>query len=153
LALGFEYSSAIGSCNVVTAMEVLEHVTDPVAFIKEMFSFSGANSLVFTTELYEGEPPKPDAWWYYSFSTGQHIGFFQRRTLVVIAQKLGLYFASANGIHVLTKTPINECLLSIVTGRIGSRLAPFWIRKRLNSKMMTDHYLMLNKINNDKIDT
>ena len=153
LALGFEYISVIGSCSVVTAMEVLEHVTDPIAFIEEIFSFSGASSLVFTTELYEGEPPKPDVWWYYSFSTGQHIGFFQRRTLVLIAQKLGLYFASANGIHVLSKSSINERLLGIVTSRVGSRIAPFWIRKRLNSKMMTDHHLMLNKINNDKIDT
>ncbi len=150
LALGFEYSSAIGSCRVVTAMEVLEHVTDPVAFIKEMFSFSGANSLVFTTELYEGEPPKPDAWWYYSFSTGQHISFYQRRTLVMIAQKLGLYFASANGIHVISKTPINQHLLGIVTGRFGSRIAPFWIRKRMTSKMMSDHQLMLQKIGKEE---
>ncbi len=150
LALSFEYSSAIGSCNVVTAMEVLEHVTDPVAFIKEMFSFSGANSLVFTTELYEGEPPKPDAWWYYSFSTGQHISFYQRRTLVMIAQKLGLYFASANGIHVISKTPINEYLLGIVTGRLGSRIAPFWIRKKMNSKMMSDHQLILQKIGKEE---
>ena len=150
LALGFEYSSVIGSCRVVTAMEVLEHVTDPIAFIEEIFSFSAANSLVFTTKLYEGEPPKPESWWYYSFSTGQHIGFFQRRTLVVVAQKLGLYFASANGIHVLSKRPINERLLGIVTCRIGSRIAPFWIRKKMNSKMMSDHHLMLQKIHKEE---
>ncbi len=146
LALGFEYSTVIGTYNVVTAIEVLEHVTDPIAFIEELFSFSNGNSLVFTTELYEGEPPKPEAWRYYSFLTGQHIGFFQRRTLKVIAQKFGMYFASANGIHVLSKTPINERLLDILTGRIGSRIAPFWIRKRMNSKMMSDHLLMLQKI-------
>jgi hypothetical protein len=146
LALGFEYNSVIGACSVVTAMEVLEHVTDPIGFIEELFTFSNANSLVFTTELYEGEPPKPDTWWYYSFFTGQHIGFFQRRTLTVIAQKLGMYFASANGIHILSKTPINERLLGIVTGRIGSRIAAFWIRKRMNSKMMNDHQLMLKKL-------
>ena len=57
-----------------------------------------------------------------------------------------MYFASANGIHVLSKTPINERLLDILTGRIGSRIAPFWIRKRMNSKMMSDHLLMLQKI-------
>ncbi len=150
LALGFEYSSDIDSYSVVTAMEVLEHLTDPIAFLKEIFSYSNANSIVFTTKLYDGEPPKPDEWWYYSFSTGQHIGFFQRRTLVVIAQKLGLYFASANGIHVLSKTPINEHLLAIVTGRVGSRIAPFLIRKRMNSKIMSDHQLMLQKIGKDE---
>ncbi len=76
LAPGFEYSQAQGACRVVTAMEVLEHLTDPAAFIEETLAFSGAQTLVFTTELYEGHPPQPDAWWYYTFSTGQHIGFF-----------------------------------------------------------------------------
>jgi hypothetical protein len=68
----------------------------------------------------------------------------------MIAQKLGLYFASANGIHVISKTPINQHLLGIVTGRFGSRIAPFWIRKRMTSKMMSDHQLMLQKIGKEE---
>ena len=146
LAKGFEYNETIGSCAVVTAMEVLEHVIDPIAFIEKIFSFSNANSLVFTTELYYGEPPKPDAWWYYSFATGQHIGFFQSQTLDLMAQKLNIYFATANGIHVFSKTPLNEHLLAFVTGRIGSRIASIWVRKKMNSKMMSDHHLMLQKM-------
>jgi 2-polyprenyl-3-methyl-5-hydroxy-6-metoxy-1,4-benzoquinol methylase len=150
LARGFEYKQSFGHCRVATAMEVLEHVTNPVSFIEEIFSFSGANSLVFTTELYEGNPPEPNAWWYYSFSTGQHVGFFQRRTLIAIATRLGLYFASKNGIHILSKSIINESLLSMVTGRVGSRIAPLLIRSRLNSKTITDHHLMLDKISKEK---
>jgi len=57
-----------------------------------------------------------------------------------------MYFATANGIHVISKTPINEYLLGFVTGRIGSKIAPFWIRKKMNSKMMSDHHLMLKKM-------
>jgi hypothetical protein len=145
LAPGFEYRQSYGACRVVTAMEVLEHVTDPVSFINETFTFSGANVLLFTTELYEGEPPQPDAWWYYAFSTGQHIGFFQRRTLKAIADRLDLFFASANGIHVFSKKPVNERLLGVVTGRWGARIAPWWVRRRMGSKTMADHYLMLQK--------
>ncbi|HSW64340.1 MAG TPA: class I SAM-dependent methyltransferase [Dissulfurispiraceae bacterium] len=146
LARGFEYGSVIGSCRAVTAMEVMEHLTDPAAFIKETLAFSGAQTLVFTTELYEGVPPQPGTWWYYAFATGQHVGFFQRRTLEKLAAQLGLRFASANGIHVLSRTAINERLLGVVTGRWASRIAPWWIRRRLGSKTMMDHELMLRKI-------
>lgn len=146
LAPGFEYSKALGTCHAVTAMEVLEHLTDPAAFIEETFTNSGAQTLIFTTELYEGSPPKPDAWWYYTFSTGQHIGFYQRRTLATLAARLGLQFASANGIHVLSKSVVNERLLRMVTGRFVSFLAPWWIRQRLGSKTVSDHQLMLRKI-------
>lgn len=146
LVPGFEYNPAIGSCSAVTAVEVFEHLTDPAAFIKETLDFSGAQTLVFTTELYEGAPPQPDAWWYYAFATGQHIGFFQRRTLETLGAKLGLQFASANGIHILSKNTVNERLLSAVTGRWASRIAPWWIRRRLGSKTMSDHQLMLRSI-------
>lgn len=146
LVPGFEYSQAKGPCNAVTAIEVFEHLTDPAAFIEETLAFSGAQTLVFTTELYEGTPPKPDAWWYYAFETGQHIGFFQRRTLETLGARLGLQFSSANGIHVFSRTAMNERLLRAVTGRWASRIAPWWIRRRLGSKTMSDHYLMLQKI-------
>lgn len=146
LALGFEYSHARGACRAVTAMEVLEHLTDPAAFIEETLAHSGAQALLFTTELYQGHPPQPDEWWYYAFSTGQHIGFFQRRTLEVLGARLGLQFASANGLHIFSKAEVNERLLRAITGRWASRVAPWWIRRRLGSKTMSDHELMLQRI-------
>ncbi len=150
---GFDYKPSYGPCGAVTAMEVLEHVTDPVAFIEETFAFSGANALLFTTELYEGAPPEPDSWWYYTFSTGQHIGFFQRRTLQAIADRLGLHFASANGLHILSKTAVNERLLGRVTSRWLALIAPWWVRRRLGSKTLSDHHLMLDKISTDEQST
>jgi len=146
LALGFEYEQSHGAYPIVTALEVLEHTTNPVAFIEELFSFSGTDTLLFTTELYEGDPPEPDAWWYYALSTGQHIGFFQKRTLLAIATRLNMHFASANGIHIISKTEINETLLRIITGRWIVRIAAWWACKSLNSKTLTDHHLMLQKI-------
>ena len=146
LVPGFEYSKSRGRCTVVTAMEVLEHLTDPVSFIEEALSLSGAETLLFTTELYEGSPPKADDWWYYTFATGQHIGFFQRRTLETIGKKLDFNFASANGIHIFSKKVINEKLLALVTGRWTARVAPWWIRRRLGSRTITDHEQMMRKI-------
>ncbi|BDV00882.1 hypothetical protein TDMWS_09670 [Thermodesulfomicrobium sp. WS] len=145
LARGFEYSPVLGPCTAVTAIEVMEHLTDPAAFIEETLAFSGAQTLIFTTELYEGAPPKPDEWWYYAFETGQHIGFFQRRTLKILGRHLGLHFASANGLHVLSRKLINATLLKCATSRWASRIAPWWIRRRLGSKTMDDHRLMLRR--------
>lgn len=143
IARGFGYRADLGPCRAVTAMEVLEHLVDPAAFIEETLAAAGAQTLIFTTELYEGEPPRPGDWWYYTFETGQHIGFFQRRTLETLGAKLGLQFSSANGLHVLSKTAVNENLLKLATGRWSSRLSPWWIRRRLGSKVMSDHRLML----------
>jgi hypothetical protein len=96
--------------------------------------------------LYEGEPPKPEHWWYYSLGTGQHIGFYQRRTLEVLGSKLGLNVASANGIHIFSKALIDERILGLCTNRWVARLAPWWTRRRLGSKTMADHLYMLNNL-------
>ena len=146
LAAGFEFDATQGKCQAVTAIEVMEHLTDPLSFVKETLAVSGAESFLFTTELYIGSPPAPEAWWYYAFATGQHIGFFQRRTLAVMANKLNLQFASANGLHILSKTPISENLLRAVTHRWIAPGSAWWIRRRLGSKTMTDHEAMLGRI-------
>lgn len=149
LALRFEYKPEIGACRAVTAIEVLEHVTDPVTFIEETMVSAGADTLLFTTELYEGAPPDPSTWWYYSFATGQHISFFQRRTLAAIGYRLGLQLTSANGIHVLSKHLINERVLKWVTSRWVTRVAPWWVRRHLGSKTVGDHQSILLDMSQD----
>ena len=143
LAQGFEYRSELGACHAVTAMEVLEHLTDPLAFINDALLNSGAQTLLFSTELYEGSPPDPAAWWYYSLGTGQHIGFFQRRTLEVLGRRLGLHLTSANGLHVLSKAVVGERRLALATGRLASLWGPRWIGRQLGSKTMSDHNALL----------
>jgi hypothetical protein len=59
IARGFGYRAELGLCRAVTAMEVLEHLVDPAAFIEETLAAAGAQTLLFTTELYEGAPPRP----------------------------------------------------------------------------------------------
>lgn len=146
VAPGFEYDKNLGLCSVVTAVEVLEHVIDPKVFIKEAFDISGANTLIFTTELYEGKPPNPNDWWYYSFATGQHIGFFQHRTLERIANDMGVNFATAHGLHLFSKEPINKFIFSLITNNYFSLFPSFLIRKFLGSKTMVDHKKMMRQI-------
>lgn len=140
---GFEYAPERGSCRVVTAMEVMEHLADPITFVEETLASCNAQTLLFSTVLYQGAPPPPDQWWYYTFETGQHIGFFQRRTLEVLGAKLGLRFCTANGLHVLSRQPVDESLLGWATGRWATRFSMWWVRRQLGSKTLSDHQMML----------
>jgi hypothetical protein len=142
LAPGFEYREEMGGCRAVTAFEVLEHLSDPVPFIEEAFSSFGAEYLLFSTELYQGEPLPPNHWNYYAFATGQHVSFYQRRTLEQIAARLGLHFATANRLHLFSRMPVDESLLRMVTGFLAP-LASRYIRFRLGSKTVSDQELML----------
>lgn len=146
MAKGFEYTEAQGPCAAVTAMEVMEHLTDPVAFVEETLKAAESQTLVFSTELYTGDPPPPGSWWYYVFETGQHIGFFQRRTLETVGEKLGLQLSSANGLHILSKTRVSERALHWATNRWTSRVAPWWTRRQLGSKTLADHALMMRAV-------
>lgn len=145
LARGFEYDVNSGPCKAVTAMEVMEHLTDPLTFVDETLRDSGATNLFFTTELYSGDPPNPKDWWYYMLPTGQHIAFFQHRTLKMIGQRLGLYFSSANGLHVLSKAPINDRLYTITTNPILAHLVYRFVRKKIGSRTLGDHQEILRK--------
>lgn len=146
LARGFEYDAVVGPCLAVTAMEVLEHLIDPVEYIKETLASANADTLIFSTELYEGAPPAPNEWWYYSLPTGQHIGFFQRRTLHRIAEGLGLNFYSANGLHIFTKRKLNVAWVRVVTGTRVSKIATYLLRRFMKSKTMDDHLKILDSV-------
>ena len=142
LARGFEFSEHQKGCRAVTAMEVMEHLTDPVAFVDEALRSANADTLIFTTELYAGEPPGKD-WWYYAFPTGQHIGFFTQASIEKIGERLGLHFFSANGLHVLTRESIGDQRLRWATHPWMSKLSLLWILRHLGSKTMEDHLKMM----------
>jgi len=145
LAQGFEYRKDSGTCDAVTAFEVLEHVTSPVSFIESAMLEAGANTIIFSTVLYDGLPPDPNEWWYYGFSTGQHVGFFQKKTLQVIAKKLDLNLLILNNIHILTKRKINNNYIKLISSEIFSRLMCYWVQFRLGSKSVSDHEALVKK--------
>lgn len=149
MARGFDYFPEMGDCRAVTAFEVLEHTEDPINFVEEALKYGQTDTLIFTTDLYEGKPLSPDQWWYYSFETGQHIAFFQRRTLQVLANKVGLNFSSNGWLHIISKNKINKVLLKTHTGRL-SFFTLRWIRRHLASRTMSDHNALVDQLKRNK---
>ncbi len=143
MAPGFEYEIISGPCRAVTALEVFEHLTDPKRYVEDLLSFSGTEYLLFTTELYKMKPPEPGQWPYYSLKTGQHVSFFQKKTLEMLASNMGLKFFSTNGIHLLSKSEVNKTLMHVVTRRSVSVLVPLLTMRRLGSKTVSDHQSIL----------
>jgi hypothetical protein len=122
-AKGFEADRAGGSFPVITAFEVMEHLHDPIAFIRQAVAKYHGVAFAFSTQLFEGSPPPLD-WPYYSFETGQHISFYQRRTLRHIADALGMRLFSSGHFHLITSHAVNPALFRISSSRLAFGLFP-----------------------------
>ena len=145
LSKGFDLSTTTPPFDAITAFEVLEHVYDPLAFIQESFDKAKTSTIIFSTLLFSENPPNPSEWYYYSPKTGQHISFFQIKTLRFIAKKLSLNLYSCRGFHMLTDKKMSIPLTWVIlTGHlynvIGSCVK---FAMRSNSKTLSDHYKML----------
>jgi len=151
-ARGFSYSDHMQGITAVTAFEVLEHLEDPVAFIRESLDRSGADSFIFSTELYPSEqPPALDAWWYYACQTGQHISFYHLRTLEKLASLLGMQLYSHGCYHMFTRRQFSAWQFRLATGRFSALLAPL-VKYTMHSRMMQDNQLILNRAAATKAD-
>ncbi len=149
LSVGFDLTESEAE-NIlgITAMEVMEHVEDPFDFIRSNLEKYNCDTLIFTTELYSDDPPSPESWWYYSFETGQHIGFFQKKTFQFIANHLGLNFYTHKGIHILTKRNLSMFLMRMALSKISLMTCQL-IGRQFDSLTMKDHDYMVAKIKNN----
>ena len=145
LAKGFEVNKSENEFEAITAFEVMEHVQDPVVFVKDTMETYGTRTLIFSTQVYDEGPPPARDWWYYSFETGQHVSFYTSKTLKCIADKLGLKFFSAGRLHFFTDRKIKPLRFLIVRKKLALPLA-LYIRWRKGTKVMDDHYLIVNKL-------
>lgn len=139
-ARGFEADVGPGGpYTAVTAFEVMEHLPDPTAFVAELLESTDTDTIIFTTELFSGDPPAPDAWWYYAFPTGQHITFYQRSTLELIGKRFGMNFYSSGMLHVWTRSKLNPLALRLLTWPSAVTLLNGLPRRALGSRTFADH--------------
>jgi 2-polyprenyl-3-methyl-5-hydroxy-6-metoxy-1,4-benzoquinol methylase len=144
-ARGFEFDAKNGPYNVVTAFEVLEHVLDPIEFVSEAIRQTQADVFIFSTELFEGVPPKPKDWWYYSFETGQHISFYQNKTLYFIADKLGLNCNSFGQMHLFYQKNYTKLFASYFNSWLTRKITRYKANRSLQSKTMSDCLMLRGK--------
>lgn len=121
-ARGFEHQPGQRYA-AATAIEVLEHVPDPMSFLRDCVEATQARAVLTTTTLYAGEVP-PSGWWYYQFETGQHITFMTRRTLELIADDLGMRLHSRGDLHVFADPDLPALPFRLAM----SRLQPLQLR-------------------------
>lgn len=141
VARGFERERTSPPFEAVTALEVFEHVVDPLEFSRTVLSENQCSTLIFSTLLFERQPPPMD-WWYYVFNTGQHISFYQARTLHVIAEYLGLYLYPTADLHVMSKKKLSKFGFRLITGRCSS-ICLGYVRRKMQSRTFSDHEAIL----------
>lgn len=99
---------------LLTAVEVLEHLPDPLA---ALCSIAGlADNLLFATQLLPEPPPRPGEWWYYGPEHGQHISFFGRRTLALLAEKHSMsYVTNGQNLHLFSTRRLSPIKFKLLT--------------------------------------
>jgi len=129
---------------LVTAFEVFEHFTNPLSEIEQIFKYS--DSILFSTVLLPVHLPKPDKWWYYGLQHGQHVALYMQKTLLFIANVLGLnlYFGE-NNFFLLTKKKIPRLLFRLATNYKFSLLLNVFLKSRKRTFLIDDYYKSINK--------
>ena len=88
----------------ITCFECLEHFKEPNKELQKIFSIS--KNVLFSTTVLPEPIPKPD-WIYYGFNHGQHIAFYEEKTLKYIANNNGLNYYKIGNLQLITKKQIN----------------------------------------------
>jgi len=137
-AKGVEIATTEKPFSAITAFEVLEHVPDPVEFIQRSLREAETSTIIFSTELFTESPPQPEAWWYYSLNTGQHISFYQRKSLDFLGKRLSLATYSHGNIHMLTDERVSYRSFKLIAGRLSNFFYEY-VRRNMKSRTFIDH--------------
>lgn len=142
-ARGFEAHSRQDACLAISAIEVLEHTTNPLEFIQQNLLEHQADTLMFTTEVFpDNAPPAAHEWGYYSFETGQHIAFFSRKGLALLAKRLGMHYYPLGRIHVFSKRPLPDWKLKLASHKLLVVPIALFAAYRLGSRRGKDQTLI-----------
>ncbi|HMG84954.1 MAG TPA: class I SAM-dependent methyltransferase [Terracidiphilus sp.] len=111
----------------LTAFEVLEHLTDPVAEISNLMELS--ENVLVSTGLVPNPAPRVGEWWYFMPSCGQHISFYTEKSLQLIARRFNRHLLSCNTYHLFSAKPKNRMLFKLATRPRAARLVNLFFRR------------------------
>jgi len=87
----------------ITCFELFEHFYDVNIELEKILELG--STIFFTTSLIDGKMNNDiKNWWYISPETGQHITFYSKESLKILAQNHGLnFYSDGEGMHIFTK--------------------------------------------------
>ncbi len=93
---------------MITAIEVFEHLPDPVAELQDISKHS--DNILFTTVLQPKETVKAVTdWWYFIPETGQHVALYTEKALTALGAKFGYnFYTDGIGTHLFTKKSFSK---------------------------------------------
>lgn len=100
---------------LLTAFEVVEHLENPLETFETFKRLS--KNILFSTCIVPEPAPTIGNWWYYAPEHGQHICFYTRRSLQVIATRLGLNLYSHDDTHYMTANRMSPSLFAMMTDK------------------------------------
>lgn len=147
-ARGFEYDATQGACQAVSAIEVLEHTTNPLEFIQQALADHQSDILIFTTDVFaDNSPPQPGQWGYYAFDTGQHIAFFSRQGLARLAKRLDMTYYPLGRLHVFSKKSLPRWKLKLASHKLLVIPVALFAALRLGSRRGRDQAIIRKQTN------
>ncbi len=135
--------SDVNHFDIVTGFEVLEHFDDPLTEIEKIFKFS--DTAIFSTELSPELNEDIEKWWYLTEETGQHIAFYNKSAMEIIAKKFGKNYYCRNGnLHIFTPLKLNN-----FKPKQRKFLGLKFLQKKIKRKSLTekDYYFIKSILN------
>ena len=107
---GFEYEDQ--NIKAISTFESFEHFVNPMKDIDKMLKIT--DNIIFSTNLLPYPIPKPDEWWYYGLSHGQHVSFYSVDSLNYIANYFNINFYTFGNLHILTSENISNTEINVI---------------------------------------
>lgn len=136
------------SADAVLAFEVFEHLENVSEFISDSFRKYNCKTIIFSTLVFENEVPSKD-WWYYTVESGQHISFYQPKTLSTIAKSVGCtYYRITKNFHIITDKKFSFWDKVLLLNPLLFKLYYLLVRflRRNKSKIHEDFNLINNRL-------
>ncbi len=142
-ANGFEYNNDT-ELKGITAFEVIEHLENPRAGFDEFFGKKRPDFVFMSTTLFAGSID-PE-WEYLQPDSGQHITFYQKKTMEYIADIYGYTWSNWRYFHVFTKSSSAKLPIKLLIP-LSAVLYPFmYLFFRRRSLHLKDQSFLSGKI-------